>query len=115
MGGDHHPFGLQIILNALTAATHRGDPVALLNIDPALAKLREQIKDRRFTRPHPRPLLDNPHRVRLALCPDAHLAERKQAAEVAQLARIRAALSESEQQRIIEQAEAPAAAPRPGG
>ena len=44
MGGDHHPFGLQIILNALTAATHRGDPVALLNIDPALAKLREQIK-----------------------------------------------------------------------
>lgn len=107
VGGDHHPFGLQIILNALTAATHRGDPVALLNIDPALAKLREQIKDPAFLQARIRALLlDNPHRVRLALCPDAHLAERKQAAEVAHLARIRAALSEREQQRIIEQAAA---------
>ena len=92
VGGDHHPFGLQIILNALTAATHRGDPVALLNIDPALSKLRDQIKDPAFLQGRIRALLlDNPHRVRLALCPDAKLAERKQAAEVAQLARIPAA------------------------
>ncbi|HEY6529377.1 MAG TPA: insulinase family protein [Cellvibrionaceae bacterium] len=107
VGGDHHPFGLQIILNALTAATHRGDPVALLNIDPALSQLREQIKDPAFLQARIRRLLlDNPHRVRLALCPDAQLSERKQAAELAQLARIQAALSADEKQAIIEQAEA---------
>jgi presequence protease len=110
VGGDHHPFGLQIILNALTAATHRGDPVALLNIDPALAQLREQIQDPAFLQNRIRTLLlDNPHRVRLALCPDAQLSSRKQAAEVAHLARIKAALSESDKHSIIEQAQALAA------
>jgi Zn-dependent M16 (insulinase) family peptidase len=107
VGGDHHPFGLQIILNALTAATHRGNPVALLNIDPALNRLREQIKDPAFLQSRIRSLLlDNPHRVRLALCPDAQLAERKNAAEAARLARIQASLTAAQQQEIIQQAEA---------
>lgn len=107
VGGDHHPFGLQIILNALTAATHRGDPVALLDIDPALNHLREQIKDPQFLQARIRALLlDNPHRVRLALCPDANLSARKQAAEVAQLAAIKAGLSSEEKANLIAQAQA---------
>ncbi|HEY7774107.1 MAG TPA: insulinase family protein [Marinagarivorans sp.] len=107
VGGDNFPYGLQLILNGLTAATHRGDPVALLNIDSSLEKLREKIKDPSFI-----PsvisqwLLGNKHRVTLTLSPDAELSAGKDAAEKAQLAKIKAALSEEQSQQIIEQAQA---------
>jgi hypothetical protein len=107
IGGDGYPYGLQIILTALTAATHRGDPIALLDLDPALNSLREKIQD-----PHYIPnlinslLLDNPHRVRLTLMPDALMASRKQAAEKQRLQAIKAKLNEEEKQKIIMQAQA---------
>ena len=107
VGGDSYPYGLQLILNGLTAATHRGDPVALLNIDSALAKLREKIKDPAFI-----PtvitewLLNNKHRVTLTLSPDANLNASKEAAEKAQLAKIKASLTAEQSQGIIDQAQA---------
>lgn len=107
VGGDSYPYGLQLILNGLTAATHRGDPVALLNIDSSLEKLRARIKDPAFI-----PsvisewLLNNKHRVTLTLSPDAELSACKDAAEKAQLAKIKAALSEEQSQQIIDQAQA---------
>ncbi len=102
--GDGFPYGLQLILGALSAAVHRGDPVALLNLDPVLERLREDIKDPDFIKKLVREwLLDNPHRVRLAMAPDPELNQRRAAAEAQRLAAIKASLSEADKVRIIEQ------------
>ena len=105
--GDGYPFGLQLILSAMPAAIHRGDPIGVLDIDPALEKLRAQVKDPQFIPDLIRRwLLDNPHRVRLTLRPDAELAQRRDAAEAARLEAIKSGLSEQERQAIIDQAKA---------
>lgn len=107
VGGDSYPYGLQIIMTALTSTTHRGDPIALLDLDPALEKLHNDIKDPDFIKGLARQLLlENQHRVRLTLRPDAKLAARRTAAERARLADIKASLSDDEKQAIIRQAEA---------
>lgn len=107
VGGDSYPYGLQIIMTTLTSATHRGDPIALLNLDPVLEKLHQQIKDPEFIKNLARTLLlENQHRVRLTMRPDTELAERKKAQEVAQLQHLKARLSETEKKQIIAQAEA---------
>ena len=102
--GDHFPYGLQLILGALSAAVHRGDPVALLNLDPVLEQLRRDIQDPDFIKRLVREwLLDNPHRVRLTMAPDPELDQRRAAAEARRLAAIKAGLSEADKIRIIEQ------------
>ena len=89
------------------SATHRGDPIALLNLDPVLAQLHEDIKDPDFIKNLARDLLvNNQHRVTLVMTPDQDLANRKEAAEAAQLATIKAAMSDSEKLHVIEQAAA---------
>ncbi|MGB2130917.1 MAG: insulinase family protein, partial [Marinobacterium sp.] len=103
--GDGYPFGLQLILASMPAAIHRGNPIGVLDIDPALETLRAQIKAPDFIPGLIRRwLLDNPHRVRLTLRPDAELADRREAAEAAQLQQIKQGLSEAEKQAVIEQA-----------
>ena len=103
--GDGFPYGLQLILGALPAAVHRGDPVAMLNLDPILEKLHEEIKDPDFIKRLVREwLLDNPHRVRLAMEPDTELNQRREMAEALRLEKIKAGLSEAEKARIIERA-----------
>jgi len=105
--GDGYPFGLQLILASMPAAIHRGNPIGVLDIDPALEKLREQIKDAQFIPGLIRRwLLDNPHRVRLTLRPDAELADRREAAETARLEQIKTSLDEEQKQAIIDRAEA---------
>ncbi len=107
VGGDSYPYGLQIIMTALTSTTHRGDPIGLLNLDPALEKLHEDIQDPDYIKRLARELLlNNQHRVRLTLRPDTELAKRKVAAETARLAAIKASLSDEDKQAIIQQAEA---------
>ncbi len=105
ISGDSYPYGLQLILAALSTAMHRGDPIKLLSIDPVLAELRSLIKDDRFI-PNlvQELLLDNPHRVSLTLKPDPELAKRKLEAELKQLADIKSALSEEDTRKIIERA-----------
>lgn len=101
--GGSYPYGLQLILAGLPAAIHRGDPVAMLDLDPVLAKLREAIRDPRFIPGLARELLlDNPHRVTLTLVPDPELEARKSAAEQRRLARIRDSLEQEDKARIIE-------------
>ena len=105
--GDGYPFGLQLILASMPAAIHRGNPIGVLDIDPALERLREQIKDTQFIPGLIRRwLLDNPHRVRLTLRPDAELADRREAAETARLEQIKTSLDEEQKQAIIDRAEA---------
>jgi Zn-dependent M16 (insulinase) family peptidase len=101
--GGSYPFGLQLILGGLSAAIHRGDPIAALNVDPALEKLREAIKDPDYIPSLIRRwLLDNPHRVRLTLRPDNQLAERRDAAEAERLARYKATLDDAQKQAIVD-------------
>ena len=107
VGGDGYPYGLQLILHALTAAIHRSDPASLLNLDPVIEALREAIQDPDFIKTLVRELLlDNPHRVRLTLRPDEQLSMRMEQAEKARLAAIRDSLDKAERQRIVEQAKA---------
>ena len=102
VGGGGYPYGLQLILAGLSTAIHRGDPVASLNIDPVLAKLREEIKDRQFIpRLIQENILDNQHRVLLTVKPDPELNKKRQQAEAAQLQTIKGNLSDSEKTDII--------------
>ena len=107
VGGDSYPYGMQIIFTALTSSTHRGDPISLLNLDPALEQLHLDIKDPDYIKRLAQELLlDNQHRVRLTFRPDAQLADRKTKAETDKLAKIKAQLSSGEKQEIIDLAEA---------
>jgi presequence protease len=107
ISGDSYPYGLQLILSALSTATHRGDPIELLDIDPVLASFKEAIQDRGFIPRLIRELLlDNPHRVTLTARPDNQQSARQQAAELARLAELKARLSPKETQHIIDQAKA---------
>lgn len=99
-----YPYGLQLILQALNSATHRGDPVALLDLEPAIAALHQATRDPNFIKQLVKDLLlNNQHRVTLTLKPDTELSQRREAAEAAQLAAIRAQLTPDACQQIIEQ------------
>lgn len=105
--GDGYPYGLQLILTALNSATHRGDPIALLDLDPAIESLRKKIADPQFIKTLAQQwLLDNPHRVTLTLRPDNTLSARRKQAEEARLAALQSSLDTVDKQRIIEQAQA---------
>ncbi|MBK6286997.1 MAG: insulinase family protein [Gammaproteobacteria bacterium] len=102
IGGDGYPFGLQLILMAISGAVHRGDPVAVLNLEPVLEKLHRDIEDPAYVKRLVRELLlDNPHRVRLLLKPDTELAARRRHAEEQRLAKIRAGLDEQQAAEIV--------------
>ncbi len=103
--GGGYPYGLHLMLRGLSAAVHGGDPVALLNLDPVLAELREAVRDPQFIPRLVREwLLDNPHRVRLTLEPDAALAGREEAAEKARLAALREAMDAAQREQVVERA-----------
>ena len=105
--GDGYPYGLQIILNALPSVTHRGDPIALLDLDPVLKRLRESIKQADFIKQLIRDLLlENQHRVLLEMTPDTSLSAARQKAEANKLSDIKAHLNSEQAQHIIAQTEA---------
>ena len=107
IGGDGYPYGLQLILTALPSATHRGDPIKLLDLEPVLEELRTSIQDPEFIKGLARELLlENQHRVSLTMTPDADLSARRVDAEKAQLAAIKDGLTDAQKQNIIDQAAA---------
>lgn len=103
ISGDGFPYGLQLILNAMGSATHRGKPIDLLNLDPAIEKLRESIKDTGYIKGLAQQLLDNPHRVRLTMAPDNAMQQHRDNAEKAKLASLQSSLSDTEKQAIVDQ------------
>ena len=107
ISGGSYPYGLSLILTSLTSATHRGDPVSLLDLDPVLEKLKQEIIDPDYIKSLTRELLlNNQHRIRLVLKPDADLANKKDQAEKDRLLDINASLSSEQKQAIVDSAAA---------
>jgi len=105
IGGDHYPYGLQLMMGAVSTAIHRGDPIALLNLDPVLEKMRLQIQQPDFIQQLIQEwLLDNPHRVRLVMKPDNNLEQVREALTKQRLARIKQAMSDADKQQVVAQA-----------
>jgi len=105
--GDGYPYGLHLLMTALTSATHRGDPIALLDLDPVLDTLRTNIENPDYIKTLAKTLLvDNQHRVRLVMRPDADLSARRVNAELARLEKIKAGLSDNEKEAIVARAQA---------
>jgi Zn-dependent M16 (insulinase) family peptidase len=105
--GDSYPYGLQLILSSLSTATHRGDPIELLDIDPVLKQLKEDIQDPAFLPSLINDyLLNNLHRVTLTVIPDTELAKKTRDAEKHKLETLKSKLSDSEKETIIAQAQA---------
>ena len=107
ISGDGYPYGLNLIMASMSSAVHRGDPIALLNLDPVIDQLRESVKDPQFI---PglirRLLLDNPHYVRLTMRPDQQLAKRSAKADEVILAQMRENMTQAERDGVVEQAKA---------
>ncbi len=107
VSGDGYPYGLSIILEGLSCAMHRGDPVELLNLDPVIESLRKKIQDPDYIKDLVKTnLINNLHRVRLTMKPDAKLNQRKEAFEKSKLVAINASLDSDAKQQIISQAKA---------
>ncbi len=106
VGGDGQPYGLSLILHALAPAVHGADPVAALDLDSILNRLRVRVQDPEFIKALVRRLLlDNPHRVCLTMQPDPGLAAEREAAERARLAGLKQALDAKAQQQVVAQAQ----------
>jgi len=102
IGGDHYPFGLQIILSGLSTAIHRGDVISHLNLDAALLSLREKAQDPDYVKNLVKSqLLTNAHRVRLSFKPDSQLEQRRHNAEQTHLSEIKAAMSQTEKDNLV--------------
>lgn len=105
VSGDGYPYGLQLILQALGCATHYSDPIAVLNLEPALATLRDNISDPDYIKGLAQALLlDNPHRVTLVMTPDTELSSRREEDERNRLAALQAAMTPDQQAATVQQA-----------
>lgn len=104
ISGDGFPYGLNLLISALSTLLHGGDPLAVLDVDPTLIALRQDCQQADFV-PQliRRLLLDNPHCVRLVMQPDTQLSNQHTQQESNQLAALKANLQPTEVQRIIEQ------------
>ena len=107
IGGDAYPYGMQLMLAGLSGAVHRGSFVNLLNLEPAIATLKEKIQSPTFLSGliH-KYLLDNAHRVTLTLYPDAEFNKRRKYQEQQRLKMIKERLSDEQSREIIRQAQA---------
>ena len=104
IGGDSHPYGMQLIFSGMSAATHYGDPVAMINIEPALEALKEDVKDPQFVQNLVKDLLlSNRHFIRLSLRPDSELGSEELRIEKTKLEKMKAELSEVDAQAIVQQ------------
>ncbi|MCU7938727.1 MAG: insulinase family protein [gamma proteobacterium symbiont of Bathyaustriella thionipta] len=103
IGGDHYPFGLQLILSGLSTAIHRGDVITHMNLDKALHSLRNKAQDPDYVKNLvSSQLLNNAHRIRVTFKPDDQLEKRRNDAEKTRLAEIKAKLSSHEKRMLID-------------
>ncbi len=103
ISGDGMPYGLNLMLRALGAATHYGDAVGALDLEPVIAELRERIADPTYIPGLLRQLLlDNPHRVMLTVAPDQQLAATRREREREQLEIMKAGMDDAATAEILD-------------
>ncbi len=101
------PYGIQIMWRLMSGILHGAAPESVLDIDPVLEQLHQQIKDPDFIKGLVRRLLlDNPHRVRLIMEPDVEKSARDAEQEKQRLAALKATLPARDREHIIEQTKA---------
>ena len=106
LGGDGMPYGLQMMFSGLPAVVHRGDPIGLLDFDRALRSLRQALGEK-----GPRligdwvqkELIDNPHRLRLALGVEEDFVKIQDVAERNKLVELREAMTADDVSKILTQ------------
>ncbi len=103
--GDSYPYALLLLMRLIGPWIHGGDPLAALNFEDNLQRLRQELKQGRFFEKLIRQrLLDNPHRVTLLLKPDTELGPQQDAEVRAELDKRQQQLSDADKQALVEQA-----------
>lgn len=97
------PKGLALMLRSLTTWLHDADPLAPLRFEQPLEALKARLASNEpvFEGLIREELLDNPHRVRVTLRPDAEYGKQQEAAESARLDAVRASMSGEELERTV--------------
>lgn len=107
IGSGTYPFGLQLMGRVLPAALYRSDPEPLLDLTPALERLRRNIADPDFVARLVREnLIDNRHRVRVVMRPEENKAAADEAAERRRLEDLKRDMNAADVERVVAQTEA---------
>lgn len=107
IGGDHYPFGLSLFMRCALLKQHGGRAEDGLVIHSLIERIRSHVMEepQYLVKLIEKYLLNNPHSVRITLCPDPELAAKELAEEKATLDRIRSHLSDKQTQEIVNQAQ----------
>lgn len=96
------PRGLSLFLHALGNWLYGLDPIESMRYEETLATARRAVEDRSLLPSLIRTwLIDNPHRIRVVLTPDAGYNDAIDAQEMARLRKIRAAMTDEDVARAI--------------
>ncbi|HEY6223108.1 MAG TPA: insulinase family protein [Gemmatimonadales bacterium] len=99
------PYALRLLFAMMPAYLYGGDPFSAVNFDADLERLEKaRTEGRFFENLIQAELLDNPHRARLLIVPDAGLEESQRRAELDRLGAVEARLTDSERERIVAEA-----------
>ena len=102
-----YPYGIKLLLTFSGSWFHGGDPVKILNFDTDLTRLQKKVAAGSFFENRIKKyFLDNPHRVTMVLVPDQEMASNENQRLRAELDRIRKDLSQSDIDRINQDAQA---------
>ena len=104
--GNSQPFGLTLFMRSALLKQHGGDAENGLIIHTLFSKLRERLaaSPRFFSEVMEKYLINNLHRLRLVLSPEADLAKREEEEEQKRLQDIRAGLDAEAVDRVIQEA-----------
>ncbi len=103
IGNEQGPFGLSLFLRAGLVQQQGGKPEKALKIHTLFAQLREKLKNPDFL-PHLiyQMLIENRHRVRAVMRPDAKLLEKEQEEENKKLQKLSETLSLEQKKQIVQ-------------
>ena len=100
-----YPFGIKLLLSFAGTLIHEGDPVACINIDPDLDRIKQAAAQGGFLESKLRAyFIDNPHRVRFTLAPDPDLEAATDAQTREELKKIYQRLSKKDLEKIKQDA-----------
>lgn len=100
---DFLPLSVKLLLSVLPAAIHRQPLAPLLEVESALGRLRKKLDDPGYlsTLLYKR-LLDNTHRLRISLSPDAQMLEQACQRESEDLCSLKGRLSHNQKQQLLQ-------------